>query len=788
MLNDVERSQLTNLVGPYNADYLDPLYQPANAQDFEAFKVFWNKVKTQAPDLFEKAGGAEILSIIQQWEADGRLRETTRPTSMKFKASNIEDARGNSWNTTQTTPNPVASFVSSRNEQAPREDNNTEDLDTEQEKKHIEIYRFVFPPGSSFDASAINLINLTYHGSFYGYVNSVDFLPSLVDEDGKISNDVYKLINLFTPSRLELSSQDFYLFKFFDASTPVEDVKQIDNKFYVLNEKTTGAHIDIYEDSEITELTLIPFQYFQKLKGLNIQIAPYFSEYSTRVNLTIPQNIPINAIEFKEDRATKSRLSAQLVNASNIFMLRNFINLSSSDAESLDAYYFTFDYWNRLTPYSILKYCFKDANGWLLQINRIKWVNNREQNDYINSEIIRMLKLSWIYHAGGKEEQEQLKDNNAVGNLKDWSDRKIEELAKFFKGNQQKINEFHTLILMLSRELVSSYAWGGGRKSDHKLFLYAYFYPLYIFEKEQRGNEINPDTLKIKLYLKSDYFDFNDNASPGTISGITFKNIANKLNANITQTNEGPAFLDLLPSLIENKKYSTLPLDFNAKTNNFNYSFYIPLKSENVNTLLNLNQENASLTTRTAYVERSSLLRSIDLLKARQDFIWSNEPEPYAGDLWIYTKYYINAGAFEQYNLKYDLIRDLNLNLINQKIRLNWFGVLEQRTPYSRSYLRDSCVISYSVYDIAPTTQGREYIDYIATTQNEHERIIYENLNIEPGEKITYEIETERFADVIEIRAIWLKNLILNIHGQNVPITLKQNENNGLTKIRIWRA
>ncbi|WP_338583290.1 hypothetical protein [Mycoplasmopsis cynos] len=181
---------------------------------------------------------------------------------------------------------------------------------------------------------------------------------------------------------------------------------------------------------------------------------------------------------------------------------------------------------------------------------------------------------TYVEFQGTETQRKEWADKNGNAKSSDINDYLIRNFLAI-RPEAEKI-KFLSLLLMFSEQIASSYCWKGGLNDEHKAAL-----PMTAHFKDI-ANEYyvdNPRIVLESLLYSTNEQDNND---------IKFGVYNQFLNKNIFFLNGKTVQFALTPDQFEEPELSQRPIDFNNKTLNLNYPFYLFLTEQDTSSILGL--------------------------------------------------------------------------------------------------------------------------------------------------------------------------------------------------------
>ncbi|MEA4206112.1 hypothetical protein VBM89_01135 [Mycoplasma sp. 1199] len=402
------------------------------------------------------------------------------------------------------------------------------------------VYKIESNKPLSFIKHSINVINLSEPEEFDVIKLNHTKLSNTLLDDGNVSNELFNSYtitgdsDLYNYLEVEPSKNIFYLFTF---DSPY--VTQF-NEFYIIENKIDNMELnDVLE--AYADITLTQLDYYKELHNIDFVI---------RKN---------NPVDLTTDNFVLKMNKGALINSINF--LNDKDRLIKMDNRSQAPYMLT------INPFNVFKNRYS-LNFWSLANNNFYLLNEylKNQNTIPQNEFLIFLKelisVTNTVKSGYKGLNEEAikkfeEKNGKISDLKNWTDNAIKtKLNQYFvSGEFEKTNILKNYILAFSNMLITTYAWKGGLNDEN--FLYSPLISWY-----------NNGEYKWFSYL----YDVDNNGDILSRIKNTF------LNNNTFMFNGSNVQLPILGESLTEIDYSSTPVEFNDKSYNYNWPFYLFLK------------------------------------------------------------------------------------------------------------------------------------------------------------------------------------------------------------------
>lgn len=414
----------------------------------------------------------------------------------------------------------------------------------------------------NLEVNSINFIRLEFLGKYEASITARS-KQSLLNLDNKVLKlGLNDSMNLAISDEFEFEENTFY----FLSEQAIENDEELANAYYFETKIDELIFNDLGND-KIQEFTITKLKAFKELNDV---------EFVLLKN----ENFENYELEFKS-----SSLINQILNFKNgFFEVPNF-EIKENKKPILLFANPTAIYENNysLFLWSLSKFYIEN---WSTLYNQIRELSTSENNQYYlsqittNEEYKNIIKQcaynTYVEYQGSEQQRKEWTAKNGNSKSADINDYIIRNFIAS-KSEIEKI-KFLSILLIFSENIASSYSWKGGLNDEHKAVL-----PVTARFKNISGQKDEPNP---NIILETFFFNFEKQNSE-----LIFGVYNQFLNKNIFILNGKMVQFGITPEVFEDLDISQQPIDFNNKTLNLNYPFYLFATNEETKKLFNLNNE-----------------------------------------------------------------------------------------------------------------------------------------------------------------------------------------------------
>lgn len=415
-----------------------------------------------------------------------------------------------------------------------------------------------------FEANTINFISLERVGQF-DFAISQSFRNNVIlSNEDKTSLGLYQSFQVYTEDDIPFIDGQFYILS-------VKDIKNsydLEEAFYFESKIQEDAFNEIANRS-IKEFTITKLAALKELQGIEFVLGDG-KPFESSITLKFDRNSLINNLNFTMEApsgATYKALPLQDPDNEQPFLF--FFNPINVRDNGHFMYLWSFNPTFNL-PYDYLINSTNVVEG--ERVLNIEMLFTFLGILTFKDIFLKIWKVIDVVDSGFQGySEERIKrfreENGTFQKSEDYINFIVSSYLKNNKLTDKQKNAIKSLILLCSSQLSGYYTFKGGRTEEHKLA-----FPFFI---EKSGEQ---------FFLKSLYYIVENNQ-------IKNNNKNNYLNHNTIQIHDQAVQLPLLPERLTELDFSSNPVDFNNKTYNFNYPFWLWLAERERETLLSFNYQ-----------------------------------------------------------------------------------------------------------------------------------------------------------------------------------------------------
>ncbi|WP_036464390.1 hypothetical protein [Mycoplasmopsis sturni] len=416
-----------------------------------------------------------------------------------------------------------------------------------------------------FKKDTVNFVRLKFVDSYEYFEVSKDFNSLVVESDFFTEFQILPDIKIALNEKINFEANKFYLF-FKDHGAPelTEEnyYKLLDNNnIFVLKDKSLSFSFEAIEAQEVSELTLTPLSTLKELNNIEFIYTNKQIKDPEQISLNLLPGSLINTVNiiYKNPDTKKDYYAKFIYNDSNTIMLPLYCSPFSVLGNKVAWFVWNLSA-NKQNHFYGLKSHLNDDLSFDLPryLEAFRIFSNGTYFDTIFEYNYRFLNSINL-----KELQEK-----GITNIKDYTNGQI-QLLKSRYADEKARNKLLHIIFLASSFVNTDYAFKGGWNNEIELFtLFSFIY----------------DPAK-KLFIKSNFISVEKEGEQPVIKWISDNQ--QFLNFNTYNLEGKYVNLPILPDQIEETDFSQTPVDFNDKTFNFNYPFYVQLNKSSFLELLN---------------------------------------------------------------------------------------------------------------------------------------------------------------------------------------------------------
>lgn len=419
------------------------------------------------------------------------------------------------------------------------------------------IYKIDTSKPLKFQKNSFNFVKLKKVSETEYAKISTELVPSSIEQDSTTLLNLTHQVKINTTEQVNLPYNNFYIF--FLESPQIEN-NQIKNG-YVLNSNTVENIFNLTTGTqEVSELTITPLETLKELEGIEFFVVNEDLQ-DQQITLTLNAGSLLNLINFYKFNDKLQNLKYSY--ASQLFPYVIYANPLNLNNDTLNFFMWSFSS-NHAIPLKGISSLIEVRESYkekarpipgvsphivpveFVKFDLINYLHLREFYDLI----INLIEKTRIFYKGTKQEKENLARDFDIKNIREYNDFLILEA-------KQKYPEFEhllsTTLILLSEQIDSSYCWKGGLNNENAIFS-----PFTLY---YQNNE---------FLIKSEFLSWNL-----TDGVFNLKNNTAFLNFNLYKYKGYFLNLPSLPAELSEQDFSQKPVDFNDKSFNFNYPFYL---------------------------------------------------------------------------------------------------------------------------------------------------------------------------------------------------------------------
>ncbi|AKF41028.1 hypothetical protein AAW50_03515 [Mycoplasmopsis canis] len=422
----------------------------------------------------------------------------------------------------------------------------------------------------NLETDSINFVELEFLGNFEASISSRS-KQSILNLDNKV-------LKLGLADSMSVAISDDFEFKencfYFLSEKEIENSDDLENCYY-FETKVDELIFNDLGNSSINEFTITRLKALKELNNIDFILSKN-------------NNFESYKLELKNSTLINQIMNFQNINENEYFVIPNFeiknnkkpfLLFANPVAVNEKSY--------SLFLWSISKFFVKSWDEIFVKLQKIN--NDTTQQWFLNTitsnnEYKNILKKcsynTYVELQGSEQQRKEWAAQNGNSKSSDLNDYIIRNFIAS-KTELEKI-EFLSVLLIFSENIASSYSWKGGLNDEHKAVL-----PLTARFKNIANdlNDENPEILVDTMFFE--YYSVTDDFEFGVYNQF--------INKNVFLVNGKMVQFALTPDEFQEQDLSQQPIDFNNKTLNLNFPFYVFLDKENLKSFLNISENLTSL-------------------------------------------------------------------------------------------------------------------------------------------------------------------------------------------------
>lgn len=628
---------------------------------------------------------------------------------------------------------------------------------------------------SSFQKNTINIVKPIFLKTIDAYLISKNWTTTIsnLEEDSDFKN--VQEFSFSTPEDLELNANYFYVFVLNPeknkSNYEKENFNWNDKDIFLLKEKVQAFSFENIDLQQNFEFNLVDLKTYKEIENINFIFTSANLSFEN-FNLNFENNLLVNSINFYDSAKNQEVNFDYLSNKKPLLVYANPIQVNK---KNLNLFFWSFSGNSQIYLNSIKNFIFFPSNpNWNANV-----LDNIENCSFdlanysfadVKNLLIELIQDTEIFYSQNAEAKKRRFGDILPSKIEELIDYKVQNFKVNFPEKSFVLSQ---LLLSLSSQIKSSFCWKGGLNNEVELFAFL--------------------TLKYKtnkFYLKSKFLEIDRQKN------FVLKNSNNFLNSNLYNFQNYFVSLPILPEKIEAQDFSQNPVDFNDKTFNLNYPFYLFLTQDEFNSFQNQSSRNPQTQTTLKQFFGQSNFDGTDL-RFRNEIPFPQLKNPHTNLQVFSSAAESNISAFHY------LISEIErLNLINptdsivQVAREKTYTFVPSPNGTGTQRIEKwNYFISYN------TTKFSEILDLkplLIKNAEDLKKWYFQNFGISQASSSVKILESVNLSfvkspnqldlnpDILILRGVWINDLELNFGNQSILIKNKNWATNPILKIQIW--
>ncbi|WP_036452799.1 hypothetical protein [Mycoplasma buteonis] len=400
--------------------------------------------------------------------------------------------------------------------------------------------------------NSINIVRINNIGYYTFNVVTNSKNTILTSEEDKTRLGLFNSFELSTTQKIPLKESTFYVL----SETEINTTEELNNSYYFESKLEENLFNEVTEQSAVT-FTASRLKSFKELNKISFVLNKDDNNKYNQLTLKLPKTALINNLIFtaRNEENESYRIKPNLLSNNPPYLL--FCNPINIIDNKLSLYPWTFNP-IRWISYAVIKEVSEQQEDKSYRVDLFRL--------FTILEIIEFKDVYWQlfavsdavnsgYKGMDKEEKEKWQQEYGQFNkASEYIDYEVFKILSSYK-KQNQIQAVKSIMLLSSSQLSGQYCYKGGNTQEHKTI-----FPFYI------------EKIGVDFYIKSDIYKLEEHLKPLLTNAF--------LNANAFIVNDQMVQLPLLPEKLQELDYSQNPTDFNEKTLNLDYPFWIQLIGE----------------------------------------------------------------------------------------------------------------------------------------------------------------------------------------------------------------